>query len=58
MTSNADLQTSLKKLIDALERLKEANIEQQKNQIARLRLLMESDELKQYINDKNKRTLH
>lgn len=58
MTSNADLQTSLKKLIDALERLKEANIEQQKNQIARLRLLMESDELKQYINGKNKRTLH
>lgn len=58
MTSNADLQTSLKKLIDALERLKDANIEQQKNQIARLRLLMESEELKQYINGKNKRTLH
>lgn len=58
MTSNADLQTSLKKLIDALERLKDANIEQQKNQIARLRLLMESEELKQYINGKSKRTLH
>lgn len=58
MTSNADLQTSLKKLIDALERLKEANIEQQKNQIAKLRVLMQSDELKQYINSKNKRTLH
>lgn len=56
MTSNADLQTSLKKLIDALERLKAANIEQQKQQIAKLRVLMESDELKHYI--ESKRTLH